>query len=63
MKVFDICGMFLRIFGDNFSVLFGIVFYKNKYLFICDYSNDCVKVVFFEGWMLSKFVISGEGKG
>lgn len=61
VKVFDICGIFLRIFVDGFSVFFGIVVYKGKYFFVCDYSNDCVKICFFEGWVLSLFGSKGDG--
>lgn len=64
VKVFDTRGTFVRTFGHDFSAPSGIAIYKNKYLLVCDYSSDCVKVCSLEGRLLSKFSgISGEGKG
>ena len=39
----------------------GIAVYKGKYLLVCDYSNDCVKICSLEGRVLSSFGSKGDG--
>lgn len=60
-KCLTLVVLFLRTFADGLSAPSGITIYKSKYLLVCDYGNDCVKIFSLEGRVLGAFGSKGDG--